>query len=159
MQVFDQVTANAPPGVKLFSKLFKPLVSKFVNMAAENQKEIQLLHDSARDLISRDSGLSSVLGADLQFSPPLQQFQSNVNGRTEATLQFQVIGKTQGMVMLSSRDGSISQLLVEVAGRHFDVGTKPPDSIKGKGGTGTTRFDIDDDDGEFMEADFKEKDK
>lgn len=128
-------------------------------MAAENQKEIQLLHNSARDLISRDSGLSSVLGADLQFSPPFQQFQSNVNGRTEATLQFEVIGKTQGIVMLSSRDGSISQLRVEVAGRLFDVDTKPPDRIKGKGGTGTTIFDIDDDDSEFMEADFKEKDK
>ncbi|GMH96434.1 hypothetical protein TrVE_jg12801 [Triparma verrucosa] len=157
-KVFEQATANAPPGVKLISKLMKPLVSKFMNMAAESQQEIQHLHDSTRELISHNHGLSSALGGgELQFSPPFQQFQSNVNGRKETTLQMQVYGKSQGVVMLSARDGKITSLRVEVEGRIFDVGTKPPERIKG--GRSRSRFSSKRDNVAegFVEADFKEK--
>ncbi len=170
----DTMLKDAPLGVRMFGKMMKPMVGSLVGGMAQamedQQRQMSDLLSDARNYIVQDPNAVQLLGEPVEIGSPFSQSSStmSVNGQTRTNLQasFEVRGgRGVGVASISSVDGRIENLTLNVGGRNIRVDVTKSgsynsadvswDSGMKSGGTGKTGKKFKDED--VIDVEFVEK--
>eukprot|EP00040_Diaphanoeca_grandis_P021196 m.112923 g.112923 ORF g.112923 m.112923 type:complete len:212 (+) comp28228_c0_seq1:317-952(+) len=116
-QVMAEATKNAPPIIKLVSKLFQPLIKSMAQQVSQMSQEVETIQADVLHSLLADATVTAELGTSIDASSPFQQSSMNINGVTSVSLGFQVIGtKGTGICSVEVKEGQVEELTVTING-------------------------------------------
>jgi hypothetical protein len=161
----DEMTKDAPLFVKLGAKMMKPIIGKFAAHAAEVEEKLEAAMGDARNMLSDNREVTSLLGRHFSLSSPMSYEESTriVDGEEETVSKVSLVVQGErgdGLAQIEFVEDRVVKMVVQVDGRAIEVNTKRggggrSSSLGGSRGRGGGGGDYDDD--VVYEAEFRTK--
>lgn len=154
-EALNSMFKDLPFPIRMAGKMIAPLLSKVGEEIAEQSRAAQGVLDEARVRLVNDDALRQKLGEPLQVGSPFSQSSSSmsINGKSTTKLQasFQVVGPYgSGVATMSSSNGEIDSLVVNINGMNMSVGARTG-NVFGRSSSSRVRSD------DVIEAEIIEK--
>jgi len=132
----NSMLKDMPLPVRMMGRMVSPLLARAADEIAEQSRQAQDLLDEAQFRLVNDPVIAENLGQPVQVGMPFSQSSStmSINGRTTARVQasFEVAGPyNSGIATMTSDNGEITTLTVNVNGRNISVGSRNWDNSYG----------------------------
>lgn len=154
-EALNSMFKDLPFPIRMAGKMIAPLLSKVGEEIAEQSRAAQGVLEAARVRLVNDDALRQKLGEPLQVGSPFSQSSSSmsINGKSTTKLQasFQVVGPYgSGVATMSSSNGEIDSLVVNINGMNMSVGARTG-NVFGRSSSSRVRSD------DVIEAEIIEK--
>ena len=126
-KAFDAATANAPPIIKILSKVARPLAGRMMEGMMEGvergREQLENVIEDGQRRIGRELRVRKLLGdGPILFETPHTTSQTIVNGKVGVLVEFRFVGANGRGGVARVTTGTNLKIEIDISGTKFEIG-------------------------------------